>query len=99
MSMATYITLTHLTEQGMRAIKDTTKRAEALKTVAGKFGAKVKDVYWTFGQYDIVTVIEAPDELSATAFGLTISAAGNTRSETLRAFSGEEMQTVLGKMG
>ena len=97
--MATYITLTHLTEQGMRSIKDTAKRAEALQALAGKFGAKVKDVYWTFGQYDIVTIIEAADEQSAVAFGLTISASGNTRSELLRAFSGAEMQAVLGKMG
>lgn len=97
--MATYITLTHLTEQGMRSIKDTTKRAEALQAVAGKFGARIKDVYWTFGQYDIVTIIEASDEQSAIAFGLTISAAGNTRSELLRAFTGTEMQAVLSKMG
>ncbi|WP_267220468.1 GYD domain-containing protein [Dyella silvae] len=97
--MATYIALTHITEQGMRSIKDTTKRGEAVKAAAGKFGAKVKDLYWTLGQYDLVAIIEAPDEVSATAFGLTISASGNTRSETLRAFSGEEMQAVLVKMG
>lgn len=97
--MATYVSLTHLTDQGMHAIKDTTKRAEAVKAAATKFGATVKDIYWTLGQYDLVTVIEAPDELSATAFGLTIAAAGNTRSETLRAFSAQEMQAVLGKMG
>ncbi|WP_238149645.1 GYD domain-containing protein [Dyella jiangningensis] len=48
----------------------------------------MKDIYWTLGQYDLVTVIKAPDEVSATAFGLTIASAGNTRSETLRAFSG-----------
>ncbi|WP_114238324.1 GYD domain-containing protein [Dyella sp. C9] len=96
--MATYITLTHLTEQGMRSIKDTTKRAEALQAIAGKFGAKVKDVYWTFGRYDIVTIIEAADEQSALAFGLTVSAAGNTRSELLRAFTGPEIQAALGKL-
>jgi len=83
----------------MRSVKDTTKRAEAVKAASGKFGARIKDIYWTLGQYDLVVVIEAPDELSATAFAMTIGAAGNTRSETLRAFSGEEMQVVLGKMG
>lgn len=96
--MATYISLTHLTEQGMRGIKDTTKRADMVKAVASKFGASVKQIYWTLGQYDIVVIIEAADEISATAFGLSIAAAGNTRSETLRAFSGEEMQSVLAKM-
>ncbi len=97
--MATYISLTHFTEQGIRSVKDTTKRAEAVKAAAGKFGAKVKDIYWTLGRYDLVVIIEASDEMTATAFALSIASAGNTRSETLRAFSGEEMQTVLGKMG
>lgn len=97
--MATYISLTRFTEQGIRSVKDTTKRAEAVKAAAAKFGASVKDLYWTLGQYDIVVVIEAADELSATAFAMSIAAAGNTRSETLRAFSGDEMQTVLSKMG
>ncbi len=97
--MATYISLTRFTEQGIRSVKDTTKRAEAVKAAAAKFGANVKDLYWTLGQYDIVVVIEAADELSATAFAMSIAAAGNTRSETLRAFSGDEMQTVLSKMG
>lgn len=97
--MATYISLTRFTDQGIRSVKDTTKRAEAVKAAAAKFGASVKDLYWTLGQYDIVVVIEAADELSATAFAMSIAAAGNTRSETLRAFSGDEMQTVLSKMG
>ncbi|WP_430390600.1 GYD domain-containing protein [Dyella sp. 20L07] len=97
--MATYIALTHFTDQGMRSIKETTKRAEAVKTAAGKFGASVKEIYWTLGQYDMVVVIDASDEMAATAFALTIGAAGNTRSQTLRAFPSEEMQAILGKVG
>ncbi|RDI98104.1 GYD domain-containing protein [Dyella solisilvae] len=97
--MATFIALTRLTDQGMRAIKDTTQRAQSVRALAGKFGVKVKDLYWTLGQYDIVVVIESDDELSATAFAVSISAAGNTRSETLRAFTSEEMGTVLARMG
>jgi uncharacterized protein with GYD domain len=97
--MATYIALTRLTDQGMRGIKDTAKRAEAAKAAAEKFGAKVKAIYWTLGEYDLVLVIEATDELAATAFALSAASLGNTRSQTLRAFTSEEIQAVLGKMG
>lgn len=97
--MATYISLTRLTDQGMRTVKDTTKRAEAVKALAGKFGTTIKDIYWTLGQYDIVVVIECEDEQSATAFAVSIGSLGNTRSETLRAFSAEEMKGVLARVG
>ena len=96
--MATYIVLISFTDQGIRSVKDTTKRAEAVSGMAKKFGATVKDIYWTLGQYDAVTVIEAPDAASITAFGLSIGAMGNVRTQTLPAFSAAEMGTILGKM-
>jgi uncharacterized protein with GYD domain len=96
--MATYIGLTHLTDQGMRNIKETTKRADAVKGAAGKFGVKIKEIFWTLGKYDIVIVSEAADETSATAFILSIGSLGNTRTQTMRAFSSDEMNAILGKM-
>jgi uncharacterized protein with GYD domain len=96
--MATYIALSNFTDQGIRNIKDTTKRADAVKDAAKKFGANMTQIYWTLGHYDLVAIIEAPDDKSATAFALAIGAAGNVRTETLRAFSKEEMNGILGKM-
>jgi uncharacterized protein with GYD domain len=55
-------------------------------------------IYWTLGQYDLVTVIEASDEQAATAFALSIASAGNIRMETMRAFNRDEVQAILGKM-
>jgi uncharacterized protein with GYD domain len=96
--MTTYIALCNFTDQGVRSIKDTTSRADAVKAAASKYGAEMKQIYWTLGQYDLVSVIEAPDDMSATAFGLAIGAAGNIRMQTLRAFTKEEMNGVLAKM-
>ena len=96
--MATYIVLGHFTEKGIHAVKDTTKRAEALRSLGKKVGVTVKELYWTLGEYDVATIVEAPDEASMTAFGLSIGAAGNVRTQTLRAFSAEEMGKILGKM-
>jgi uncharacterized protein with GYD domain len=96
--MATYIALSNFTDQGIRNVKDTTKRADAVKDAAKKFGANMTQIYWTLGHYDLVAIIEAPDDKSATAFALAIGAAGNVRTETLRAFTKEEMNGILGKM-
>src|SRR6266508_6913872 len=96
--MATYIVLTSFTDQGIRNVKDTTKRADAVKELARKFGVTAKEFFWTLGSYDVVAVFEAPDDVSVTALGLAICAAGNVRTQTLRAFSREEMNGVLAKL-
>ncbi len=96
--MATYLVLGNFTDQGMRNVKDTTKRAQALRDLAKKFGITVKEIFWTLGQYDVATILDAPDEVAVTALGLSLGALGNVRSQTLRAFSAEEMGRILGKM-
>ena len=96
--MATYVLLLTFTDQGVHNAKDTTKRAEAFKSVANKAGGKVKEVYWTLGQYDGVLIIEAPDEATATALALSLSSLGYVQTQTLRAFSAEEVSKILAKM-
>jgi uncharacterized protein with GYD domain len=96
--MATYIGLTNFTDQGIRSIKETTKRADGVRKAAGKFGVTVKEIFWTLGQYDLVTIFEAPDDASVSAFGLSLAVAGNVRTQTMRAFSKEEMNGILSKM-
>jgi len=97
--MVTYISLCTFTDQGMRSIKESTKRADMVKEAASKFGSRMTHLFWTQGQYDLISIIEAPDEASATAFGLAIASAGNVRLETLRAFNRDEMNSILAKLG
>jgi uncharacterized protein with GYD domain len=82
--MPTYVTLFKFTEQGIRGVKDTVKRTEAAKQAAAQAGITVKDVYWVQGQYDLVSVTEAPDEATAMAFALNIGKAGNSTTQTMR---------------
>ena len=96
--MATFIVLGSFTDQGIRNIKDSPKRADAFKAMAKKLGATVKDIYWTLGHYDIITIVEAPDAATATSLGLAVASLGNVRTETLTAFSGDEIGRILGKM-
>ncbi len=96
--MATYIILGNFTEQGIRNVKDSPKRAEAVKQLAKQAGITMKEIYWTLGQHDLVAIFDAPDDASMTALGLAIGAAGNVRTNTLRAFSAGEFNGILGKL-
>jgi uncharacterized protein with GYD domain len=97
--MATFIALGNFTDQGIRNVKDTVKRADAVREAAQKAGIKMKDIMWTLGSVDMVVIFEAPDDASMTAFALAIGAAGNVRTQTLRAFDRAEMSAVLSKLG
>ena len=96
--MALYIVLANFTDQGIRGVKDSPKRSEAFKEMAKKCGVTVKDVYWTLGAYDIVAIVESPDEISITALGLSSGALGNVRTQTLRALNKDEFTAVVGKL-
>ncbi len=96
--MVTYVVLTNFTDQGARNVKESPKRAEAFKAMAKTFGVTVKEFVWTQGRYDIVALVEAPDEASAMSLSLSLTALGNVRTETLRAFSAAEMTKIVAKM-
>jgi len=96
--MANFILLAKFTEQGITNAKQTVERAESSMQMAGKLGVKIKDIYWTLGSRDVIAICEAPDDESATAFSLSLASLGNVSTETLRAFSLDEMKQVLAKM-
>ena len=96
--MITYVVLAKFTDQGIRNAKESPKRAEAFKELAKTFGVTVKDIFWTQGRYDTVTIVEAPDESAAMSLNLSLGALGNVRTESLRAFSAADMATIVSKM-
>lgn len=95
--MSTYVTLLNWTDQGIQNYKDTAKRAEAFAAAAQKLGAKLLSLYWTVGSYDLVAVVEAPDDETVTAVLLQLGGVGNVRTTTLRAFGREEMDRIIAK--
>jgi len=96
--MVAYVVLANFTDQGIRNAKESPKRAEAFKTMAKTFGVTVKEFVWTQGRYDVVTIVDAPDEASFMSLTLSLGALGNVRTESLRAFSADEMTKVVGNM-
>jgi uncharacterized protein with GYD domain len=96
--MVTYVSLMNFTDQGLRSVKDTVKRASAASEAAKKYGVTMRDILWTNGQYDIVCTLEANDDASIAAFSLAVAVQGNVRAESLRAYTKDEMSVILGKL-
>ncbi len=96
--MAKYVSLLQFTDQGIRSVKDTIKRATAATAEAEKMGAKVTDAFWTMGTYDVVLLLDAPDDATVSAFSLKLGSLGNVKSQTMRAFRREEMEKILAKI-
>jgi uncharacterized protein with GYD domain len=96
--MATYITLLRWTQRGAERLKDSPKRLDAGRKAFKKIGAEIKDVYMTMGRYDLVCVIEAPDDETAARALLSLGAQGNIQSETLKAFTEDEYRKITGSI-
>ena len=93
--MATYITLLQFTDQGIRNVKDTTKRAVSATEAAAKLGVKFTDLFWTLGHHDLAIIAEAPDDETMTAVMLKLGSLGNVKSHTMRAFRTKEMEAIM----
>ena len=97
--MPTYVVLMNWTDQGIRNVRDTVQRRDQADALAEKYGSRIEEVYWTVGPYDLVTILESPDDETITAMLLELGSAGNLRTTTLRAYGREEMSNILGRLG
>lgn len=95
--MPRYVILYRFTDEGLKNIKNTVSRAKDVRKANEARGFKVIGTYWTQGHYDIVSIVEAPDEESMNAGLFNIAETGNVHSETLRAFDESEMERALAK--
>lgn len=96
--MPAYIALIDWTDQGVRDFKDSVDRYEAAQSAFESLGVRFTDVRWTLGAHDLVAAVEAPDDETLAAALLAVAAQGNIRTTTLRAFTGEEMRSIIGRV-
>jgi uncharacterized protein with GYD domain len=97
--MATYVSLINWTDQGIRNFRDTTQRAADFTKLVEASGGSVRELLWTVGEYDIVSVVDFPEDETGVAALLQLGAAGNIRSNTLRAFNADEMAGIIRRAG
>ena len=93
--MATYIILLNWTDQGVRNARQSPQRLDAAREMGRKSGVEIKSFHMTMGAYDMVTLVEAPDDQALAKFVLATAAGGNLRTTTLRAFPEAEYREIM----
>ncbi len=97
--MPTYVSLVKWTDQGIKDYRDSPSRAADFSKLVESLGGRIREILWTVGEYDIVTVTEFPDDEAGTAALLRVGSLGNIRSTTMRAFSADEMGSIIMRAG
>src|SRR6267143_1433466 len=92
-----YISLVNWTDQGVRNVKESPKRADAASALASKLGAKM-DIFYTMGKYDLVVVTQAPNDETAMQIILELGKMGNIRTNTMKAWTAAEATKVIAKL-
>jgi uncharacterized protein with GYD domain len=92
--MPTYIALLEWTGQGVKNVKDSPSRLDAGRNEFKKIGVEIKDTYLTMGAYDLVCIIDAPNDESFATAMLSLAAQGNVKTETLKAFSEDQYRKI-----
>ena len=96
--MAIYISLCNWTDQGVANVKDSPKRLDQARKAWKSAGAKLKDFYLTMGEYDFVTISEAPDDETMARVALALASAGSVRTKTLKAFPEKDYRAIIGSL-
>lgn len=97
--MATYIILGKFTEEGVKDIRNLRQRVEENMQGGRQLGMNPKGWYLTMGRYDFAVVVEGPDDETMAAQVLGVASRGRSRTETLRAFSLDEVDAIIQKLG
>ena len=96
--MAKYVVLVTLTEQALRDMKSAPDRTKGAQALARSVGGEMIETYFTLGQYDIVGIMDFPNDAAAVKYALSIGALGNARTATMRAFTSAEFGEILGSL-
>lgn len=96
--MPTYIALMKWTSQGISRVKDSPNRLDSGREAFKKMGVEIKDTYLTMGRYDLVCMIDAPDDETLAQAMLSLGSQGNLTTETLKAFDEGQYRKIIGSL-
>jgi uncharacterized protein with GYD domain len=97
--MPIYVGLVNWTDQGTRDFRGSVQRANSFRALVEQAGGRVREMVWTMGEYDFITVLEAPDDETAATLVLRVAAAGNVHTRTMRAFDADQMSDIIARTG
>jgi uncharacterized protein with GYD domain len=95
--MPIHVGLVNWTDQGIKEFRGSVERANGFRHLVEQAGGQVREMVWTMGEYDFITVFQAPDDESAAALVLRVAAAGNVHTKTMRAFDADQMTDIIAR--
>lgn len=96
--MPTYVTLLNWTQKGIENVKESPARLDTAKQVYRSMGADIKAFYLAMGQYDMVIVVDAPNDETIAKLALALGSKGAVRTESLRVFTEDEYRKIVGAL-
>jgi uncharacterized protein with GYD domain len=93
--MATFVMLTNLTPEGVQTLKNNPSRVQEVNKEVEQLGVTVKEQWATLGQYDFITIVEAPDQTTMAKVSVELGSRGTMSSQTLAAMPAEELAKAL----
>jgi len=93
--MPSYIMLTNWTDQGVRHVKDSPDRLAAARELCSQHGAEITAFYMTLGAFDMVIIVDAPNDDAFAKLAISIAKGGNVRTATLKAFDEGQYRKII----
>ena len=93
--MSTYVTLWKYTRDGLMDMKNTPDRYEVVKKIINDAGGKLLSIYGLIGEYDVITLMEMPDEKVAASTILKICSKGRITAQTMTALSIDDFIKIV----
>jgi uncharacterized protein with GYD domain len=97
-TMPTYLIQSQWTDQGIRNVKESAKRLDLGKKKLKEMGGEIKAFYLTTGPYDMLAVVDVPNDAILAAHLLWLGSQGNLRTQSVKAFTEDEFRTIVGEL-
>jgi len=88
--MPIYIMISTLTDEGRKTIKKHPERIEEVNREIENMGAKVLAQYALLGQYDFISILDAPDNEAIARISIELGSRGTVQIVTLPAIPVDE---------
>ena len=94
--MATFVMLSTIGPDGFATLTSNPQRIKQVNADAESMGAQVVAQWAVLGQWDFISIIEAPDEKVMSRIATTLAARGTLKTRTLTAIPVDEYIDALG---
>jgi uncharacterized protein with GYD domain len=95
--MPKFVMLSTIGPDGFATLRENPQRLKAVNRDVEAMGVKVLDQYVIFGQWDFITILDAPDDVTMARVATTLAARGTLKTTTLKAIEVDDYIDGMGE--